>query len=222
MHDRTLDWGLFFSAISQYLYLVKFFFWEMGYMRSIDIIVDRAGYEIQWGCLVWVPAVYTFHSRFLVQHPSGLSFPVALALFVLSMTGVALNYAADLERDVFRATNGEALVWGKKPKFITAEYTISDLKTGKVQTKRSLLLASGFWGMARHFQYFFELTAAYSWCFLANPMQNGVLPMFYALFLTGLLVDRAKRDTDKCHLKYGKYYEEYCRLVPYKIIPGVY
>ena len=32
----------------------------MGYMRSIDIIVDRAGWEIQWGCLVWVPAVYTY------------------------------------------------------------------------------------------------------------------------------------------------------------------
>ena len=69
-------------------------------MRSIDIIVDRAGYEIQWGCLVWVPAVYTFHSRFLVQHPSGLSFSMALAIFVLSILGVLLNYAADRERDV--------------------------------------------------------------------------------------------------------------------------
>ena len=63
-------------------------------MRSIDIIVDRAGYEIQWGCLVWVPAVYTFHTRFLVNNPSGLSFSVALAIFSLSMAGVLLNYAA--------------------------------------------------------------------------------------------------------------------------------
>jgi 7-dehydrocholesterol reductase len=29
------------AALSQFLYLVKFFWWEMGYMRSIDIIVDR-------------------------------------------------------------------------------------------------------------------------------------------------------------------------------------
>lgn len=47
LNGNVMDWGLFFSALSQYLYLVKFFFWEMGYMRSIDIIVDRAGYEIQ-------------------------------------------------------------------------------------------------------------------------------------------------------------------------------
>ena len=67
-----MDWGLALGAASQFLYLVKFFEWEIGYMRSIDIIVDRAGWEIQWGCLVWVPSVYTLHSRFLVLHPSGL------------------------------------------------------------------------------------------------------------------------------------------------------
>ena len=51
--------------------------------------------------------------------------------------------------------------------------------------------------MARHFQYFFELTVDYSWCILANPAQNRVvLVMFYAVFLTLLLVDRAKRDTE--------------------------
>lgn len=222
LHGNTLDWGLFFSAVSQYLYLFKFFLWEMGYMRSIDIIVDRAGFEIQWGCLVWVPAVYTLHSRFLVQYPSGLSFPAASCLFILSIAGVALNYMADRERDVFRATNGEALVWGKKPSFIKATYTIIDRKTGESSQKTSLLLASGFWGVARHFQYFFELTAAWSWCLLANPIQNGVLVCFYAAFLTYLLIDRAERDSKKCHLKYGKYYEEYCQLVPYKILPGIY
>jgi 7-dehydrocholesterol reductase len=282
LHGHTMDWGLFFSALSQYLYLVKFFVWvswvlvfffavfsfflvgiaprrvlwvrssprgtpsrppdviifaltiysphrsgvvrfqEMGYMRSIDIIVDRAGYEIQWGCLVWVPAVYSFHTRFLVQNPSGLSFHAALSLFALSMAGVGLNYAADRERDVFRASGGDCLVWGSRPRYIVAEYTVVDGNTGKGTTKTSLLLASGFWGLARHFQYFFELTAAYSWCLLANPARNGILVMFYALFLTLLLVDRAKRDTDKCRLKYGKYYDEYCDLVPYKIVPGIF
>lgn len=222
LHGEVLDWGLFFAAISQYIYLVKFFVWEMGYMRSIDIIVDRAGYEIQWGCLVWVPAVYTLHSRFCVQHPSGLSFPMAFSLFLVSMLGVLLNYAADRERDVFRASRGKCLVWGSAPRYITAKYTVVDPSTGAETTKTSLLLASGFWGMARHFQYFFELTAAYSWCLLANPFKNGALVMFYAVFLNGLLVDRAKRDTEKCRLKYGKYYEEYCDLVPYKIVPGIF
>jgi 7-dehydrocholesterol reductase len=222
LHGGVLDWGLFFSALSQYFYLFKFFLWEMGYMRSIDIIVDRAGFEIQWGCLVWVPAVYTLHTRFLVLHPSSLPFLPAYALFLLSVAGVGLNYLADRERDIFRATGGAQLVWGKKATFITAQYEVLDRKTGRKTQKTSLLLASGFWGVARHFQYFFELLAAWSWCLLANPVANGVIPLFYAAFLTCLLIDRAKRDSQKCHLKYGKHYQQYCKLVPYKILPGVY
>ena len=99
------------------------------------------------------------------------------------MTGVVLNYLADRERDVFRASGGKCKVWGQKPKFIRAEYEVIDRKTGETSTKKSLLLASGFWGVARHFQYFFELTAAWSWCLLANPLQNGILPLFYCVFL---------------------------------------
>jgi 7-dehydrocholesterol reductase len=68
----------------------------------------------------------------------------------------------------------------------------------------------------------FELTAAWSWCLLANPVKNGVVPLFYAIFLTILLLHRAKRDEAKCTIKYGKDYLEYCRLVPYLVFPGIY
>lgn len=218
----TIDYGLLLSAISQYVYLVKFFWWEMGYMRSIDIIVDRAGFEIQWGCLVWVPAVYTFHSRFLVLHPSGLGLLTASTIFAIGLAGVALNFAADNERQKFRERDGKMKVWGKDPTFVTAQYTIVDSKTGVKENRTSLLLASGFWGVARHFHYVFELMAAWSWCLLANPVANGVAPLFYCVFLTTLLIQRAKRDEEKCSKKYGKYYDEYSRIVPYLIIPGVY
>ena len=42
-----------------------------------------------------------------------------------------------------------------------------------------VFLASGFWGIARHFHYVFELTAAWSWGILSNPFQNGALVLFY-------------------------------------------
>jgi 7-dehydrocholesterol reductase len=76
-----------------------------------------------------------------------------------------------------------------------------------------LLLACGWWGVARHFQYLFELTAAWSW---------GLLGVGDAVFLTILLFDRAKRDQEKCLKKYGKFYEEYMQIVRFKIIPYVY
>ncbi len=69
-------------------------------------------------------------------------------------------------------------MWGRPPRFIEAEYEVVDGVTGERSRKKSLLLASGFWGVARHFQYFFELTAAWTWCLLANPAQNGVVPLW--------------------------------------------
>ena len=117
-----LDYGLCLGAVSQFLYLVKFFEWEIGYMRSIDIIVDRAGWEIQWGCLCWVPAVYTLHSRFLVQHPSGLSPFAAGTIFAVGFSGVLLNYWADVQRKNFRESGGKLKIWGKDPVYVNAEY----------------------------------------------------------------------------------------------------
>ena len=40
---------------------------------------------------------------------------------------------------MFRATGGKALVWGRKPEFITAQYVTT---TG--ETRTSLLLSSGW------------------------------------------------------------------------------
>jgi delta14-sterol reductase len=42
------------------------------------------------------------------------------------------------------------------------------------------------------------------------------------VFLTILLIHRAKRDEEKCIAKYGDDYRKYMKLVPYKIIPGIY
>merc|ERR1712217_128915 len=98
----------------------------------------------------------------------------------------------------------------------------ADAQPERMTKKKSLLLASGYWGQARHFQYLFELVAAWTWVVLANPFRNGVIPTFYAIFLTLLLIQRAGRDHEKCLKKYGKYWEKYCKVVPFKIIPYVY
>ena len=38
----------------QLVYITKFFIWETGYFCTIDIMHDRAGYYICWGCLAWL------------------------------------------------------------------------------------------------------------------------------------------------------------------------
>jgi len=213
--DGFLSPAIAVSAGLQAIYLFKFFIWESGYMRSMDIIVDRAGFYICWGCLVWVPALYTTHTLYMVNHHEFLSWSLAAFVLVFGLLAIWVNYQADLQRQRVRATDGNCTVWGKTPKLIKANY-----RTDTGELKESILLASGWWGVSRHFHYIPELTVAFLWCLPAGF--DSILPYSYFIFLAILLTHRSIRDDKKCRLKYGKYWEEYCKLVPYKIVPGVF
>ncbi|MDB5281545.1 MAG: hypothetical protein JWO06_620 [Bacteroidota bacterium] len=208
------DWSIIISAALIVIYLFKFFIWESGYMRSMDIIVDRGGFYICWGCLVWVPAVYTSPVMFMVKHPVGLPLWMALVIFVAGLSAIFINYWADRQRQVVRATNGKTTIWGSEPVTILAEYMT---ETG--EKRKNLLLASGFWGISSHFHYLPEILAAFFWSCATGF--SFLMPFFYVIFLTVLLTHRAFRDEAKCSKKYGEHWEEYRKLVPYKIIPRV-
>jgi len=84
------------SVLLQTVYIAKFFWWEMGYMCSMDIQHDRAGYYICWGCLVWLPTIYTMHTYHLVsQTEMLLSVPVALLYAVAGIFCIWWNYDCD-------------------------------------------------------------------------------------------------------------------------------
>jgi 7-dehydrocholesterol reductase len=198
----------------QLVYIGKFYWWETGYLRSLDIMHDRAGFYICWGCLVWVPAIYTSSTLYLVGHPNHLGWPVAALIVVLGIASIFTNYAADAQRQRVRATSGATTVWGKPPVLVVGHYT-----TESGEKKESLLLASGFWGVSRHFHYVPEILGAFFWTLPA--LFGGVLPYFYVIFLCALLTDRALRDDNRCAIKYGADWKKYCAIVRYRILPGV-
>lgn len=83
------------SVLLQTIYIAKFFWWETGYFCSMDIQHDRAGYYICWGCMMWVPSVYTMHTFFMVKHPVMLSVPMSLFILGTGIYCVWSNYDAD-------------------------------------------------------------------------------------------------------------------------------
>ena len=200
------------SVLLQLIYIAKFFVWEGGYLRSMDIMHDRAGYYICWGCLVWVPAVYTSPALYLVNHPYHLGMVLSSLLVIVGTFAIFINYFADRQRQRVRATEGNCLVWGKQPKLIVASFV-----DHKGETKQNLLLASGWWGLARHFHYVPEILAALCWTLPA--LFTNLLPYGYVVFLTALLVDRAFRQERRCKTKYGDSWSDYCEKVPYKVLP---
>jgi len=201
------------SAAIQVVYVLKFFLWEMGYMCTMDIQHDRAGFYICWGCMVWVPSMYTCHTLFLTNHPYALGTPLTVFLLLLGVASVYINYDADRQKTTFRESKGKCTIWGKPARKIEAQYLTS---TGAKKT--SLLLLSGWWGVSRHFHYVPELMAAFVWC--APTLWEGSLAGFtYFIFLSILLTDRSFRDDARCRSKYGDYWTQYCAAVPYKIVP---
>ena len=138
-------------------------------------------------------------------------------IFFLGLLSIFINYDSDHQRYVFRQTNGNCLIWGKDPK---EKMIVATYKTADGSTRTNLLLVSGWWSFSRHFHYMPELLASFFWS--APALSSGfVIPYFYVIYLTVLLVDRAYRDDERCAKKYGKDWKTYCDRVPYKIVPGV-
>lgn len=148
--------SMFISVFLQFVYLGKFYMWEKGYLRSLDIMHDRAGFYICWGCMVWVPCVYISPSMYLVLHPIQLPFMWAALILILGFASIVINYLAYRQRLIARETQGECTIWGKNPVTVLARY-----ETTEVDKKQTILLASGWWGVARHFHYIPELAGTF-------------------------------------------------------------
>lgn len=165
--------------------------------------------------MTWLPMVYTSPSAFLVEHPVHLGAGLTAAFLLLGCLSIFVNYDADRQRQHVRQTDGKCLVWGRPPHLIRATYS-----TGQGKQHKSLLLVSGYWGIARHFHYVPEILGAFFWSVPA--LFTHFIPFFYVFpYLVLLLVDRAFRDDKRCSSKYDKHWEQYCAKVPYKIVPGI-
>jgi 7-dehydrocholesterol reductase len=184
-------------------------------MKTIDIIVDRAGFYLCWGCLVWVSGIYTLPSYFLVTHPKQLGNVLTLILLILGLLSIYINYDCDQQKIDVRSANGQCKVWGRPAEIIHAKYCLLNGKESE-----SILLASGYWALSRHFHYIPELTLAFLWTYPCGF--THLLPYFYFIILFILLMHRAHRDDQKCRLKYGQAWQKYCDLVRWKVWPGIY
>jgi 7-dehydrocholesterol reductase len=219
----SLSYATMVTGGLQMLYLIKFFLWERGYFSTIDMMHDRAGFYLCWGCINWVPCLYANASIFLAfaPHTTDMSGPGAALCFAFGILSLVLNYDADLQRTRFRRAQDQDKfkVWGRR-----AEYLLAPYRTEDGQEHVNKLLLSGYWGLSRHFNYLAELLFTYS-CAMPCLFVGSASPIvgwFYGLFLTILLVDRCYRDEARCSSKYGDKWVEYCQRVPYRIIPYVY
>jgi hypothetical protein len=177
---------------------------EPAILTTMDITTDGFGYMLAFGDLVWVPFTYSLQARFLRLHPVALPAPALAAVLALQLLGYALFRGANSQKDAFR----------RDPKGPAVRHLRS------MATRRGTrLLTSGYWGVARHVNYTGDWLMGLAWCLSCGASS---VPYFYAIYFGALLLHRERRDEAACREKYGEDWAAYCKLVPWRMIPGVY
>ena len=156
-----------------------------------------------------MPAVYSLQARYLADHFSPLAGPLdwakLAAVWALAAAGMWAFRGANSQKDAFKRNPAA-------PEF-------ARLRTIATPTG-SRLLAGGWWGVARHVNYLADWLMCVAWSLPTGAATP--LTYFYPLYFAVLLVHRDARDEEKCAKKYGKAWVEYCKAVPWRIVPGVY
>ena len=197
------------------LYVLDFFVNEDWYLRTIDIAHDHYGFYLAWGCFTWVPTMYTLQTQYLGLYPTSPSTAYLAVIFGIGLAGYTLFRSVNDQKDRVRRSGGKCLIWDKPAEYITAAY-----KTSDGAQHESILLCSGWWGWSRHANYVGDLLLSFAMCALVGT--TSLLVWFYAIFMAILLVHRCIRDEKRGSAKYGASWEEYCRRVPWRLVPGIW
>ncbi|KAK0373421.1 ergosterol biosynthesis ERG4/ERG24 family protein [Colletotrichum limetticola] len=214
IHGR-IDPNIVLVTILHAVYVLDFFVNESWYLRTIDIAHDHFGFYLAWGSFVWLPSMYTIQTQFLGLYPTRTSTFHQVIIFSIGVAGYIIFRAVNSQKDRVRRSNGDCSIWGNPAKVLVASY-----KTSDGQSHQSLLICSGWWGWSRHANYFGDLLLSTAMCALVGS--SKCLIWFYAMFMTILLVHRCIRDEARCSAKYGPVWEDYCRTVPWRIVPGIW
>ncbi|XP_068659010.1 delta(14)-sterol reductase [Aristolochia californica] len=183
-------------------YVLDYFFYEEYMTSTWDIIAERLGFMLVFGDLVWIPFTFSIQGWWLLGNKVDLPKAAVFANCLVFLIGYRVFRGANKQKHIFKK-NPKAPIWGRPPRVIGGK-----------------LLASGYWGVARHCNYLGDLLLALSFSLPCGA--SSVIPYFYPLYLLILLIWRERRDEERCAQKYKEVWVEYCKLVPWRILPYVY
>ena len=189
----------------QFWYILDALWFEKAILTTMDIVHDGFGFMLAFGDLAWVPFTYSLQARYLVDHPTHLTWYTAVGIVVLNILGYVIFRGSNSQKDIFRCDPNHP--------------SVQELKT--LPTERGTrLIISSWWGVCRHPNYVGDLIMALSWSLPCGVSHS--LPYFYVIYFSGLLIHRQLRDEHHCKEKYGKDWDKFCKIVRWRLIPYVY
>jgi len=183
----------------QFFYVVDYFWFEPMMLSTWDIIAENWGFQLVFGDLWWIPIAFSFNSFYLIDHDLDFGWWSVFVTLGIYGIGFYIFRSSNYQKDQFKGEPTKP-IWGKTP-----------------ETVGGKLLVSGWWGVVRKPNYTGDLLMAFS---IGLPSGfNYLLPHFYFLYLFPLLVHRQYRDNKRCSAKYKDLWKEYCKRVPYTLLP---
>ncbi|MGH7287786.1 MAG: ergosterol biosynthesis protein [Myxococcota bacterium] len=207
-HPDDPSEGVILYALLFSFFVVEYLHFEEVHLYTYDLMAERVGFKLGWGCLVFYPFFYPIGLWALADRPDPHTPALLLAVYaLLFFGGWALARGANLQKFWFKRDPTAKAFGLLEPRAISGG--------GKH------VLAGGFWALSRHINYLGEIlmATALTLC-LGDPL--GFAPWLYPLYYAALLVPRQLDDDRRCAEKYGPLWDEYRRRVPSRIIPGIY
>ncbi|ODA81280.1 hypothetical protein RJ55_04245 [Drechmeria coniospora] len=234
-YGRLSD-SILVTALAQGYYVLEGQYAEAGLLGMMDITTDGLGFMLSFGDIVWVPFLYSTQCRYLSVHP--------VQLGRTGLVVVGLVFAAGLY--IFRAANTQKKVFRRNPHDASVA-SLSSMPT----TRGTRLLTDGWWGAARHVNYFGDWLQAVPFSLPTGIAGYMILPAgsaadavkmmdgrelvpgvargwgmlytyFYVVYFASLLIHRERRDHAACADKYGEDWDKYTKIVKWRIVPGLY
>jgi len=189
-------------------FLSEYLFFERVHLYTYDFVAERVGFKLGWGCLLFYPYFYGVGLWSVADAPDPQA-PVALLVLsgFLFILGWVFARGANMQKYVFKRDPAAKFLGLIEPKILT--------------DGGNRLLASGFWGVARHVNYLGEFLMAIGLT-LALGFPDHIVPWLYPLYYVALLVPRQIDDDRRCQQKYKALWSAYVARVPYRIVPGLY
>lgn len=234
--------SIIISTAAQAFYVIDALYNEPAILTTIDIILDGFGFMLAFGDLVWVPFIYSLQPRYLAVHPVHLG-PWSFLIAAVFATGYYIFRATNNEKNRFRNDPNDPRI--KHLKYIETASGSKLLVSGWWGRARHINYL-GDWFMSWAYcmptgiagyvvlhnpgAFFADGTKK---AMTGQPFAPVVMPgeargwgmlctYFFMIYFGVLLVHRERRDEEKCRAKYGKDWDRYTKIVPYRIIPYVY
>jgi hypothetical protein len=221
-----------FITLAHWYYILDYNMVEPAYLTTTDIRHDLFGFMLTYGDWGFLSRFYpiTFMGFLSVQGAQSGGFITKNYTYAgtgvcLYLLGMLLFRITNIEKHLFRdhMNNGGEADKYRSP--LSTRIFFGDKKPTYIKTKEgSLLLTSGFWGLARHFNYVGDLTMCIGWAVACyDPSSPFVwLPISYVVYFWIMDIHRCWRDEERCSRKYGEDWVRYKAAVPYAILPGVW